>query len=88
MVLELWEKIGALDEMDLANVLARMFALYEEKLANKQNDSEALQFFIFLEQVIDQVGESVTLIEGNKAEDCYATICPDKTNRGQISFVW
>ena len=36
MVIDLWEKIGALDEMDLANVLAKIFATYEEKLLKIQ----------------------------------------------------
>ncbi len=57
MVLDLWEKIGALDEMDLANVLAKIFVTYEEKLLNNPDDRDALQFFRTLQQVVDQVGE-------------------------------
>ena len=57
MVLDLWEKIGALDEMDFANVLAKIFVTYEEKLQKNQDDREALQFFRTLQQVVDQVGE-------------------------------
>ena len=57
MVIDLWEKIGALDEMDLANVLAKIFITYEEKLLKNQNDRDALQFFRTLQQVVDQVGE-------------------------------
>ena len=57
MVLDLWEKIGTLDEMDLASVLARIFATYEDKLLINQDDREALQFFRALQQVVDQVGE-------------------------------
>lgn len=57
MVLDLWEKIGTLDEMDLASVLARIFATYEEKLLKNPDDREALQFFRALQQVVDQVSE-------------------------------
>jgi len=57
MVLDLWEKIGALDEMDLASVLAKIFVTYEEKLIKNPDDSDALQFFRTLQQVVDQVGE-------------------------------
>lgn len=57
MVIDLWEKIGALDEMDLANVIAKIFATYEEKLLINQDDRDALQFFRTLQQVVDQVDE-------------------------------
>lgn len=57
MVLDLWEKIGSLDEMDLANVLTKIFVTYEEKLLKNPNDRDALQFFRTLQQVVDQVGE-------------------------------
>jgi hypothetical protein len=57
MVLDLWEKIGALDEMDLTSVIAKIFVIYEEKLLKNPNDRDALQFFRALQQVVDQVGE-------------------------------
>ncbi len=57
MVLDLWEKIGSLDEMDLASVLTKIFVTYEEKLLKNPNDRDALQFFRTLQQVVDQVGE-------------------------------
>jgi hypothetical protein len=57
MVLDLWEKIGTLDEVDLASVLAKIFVTYEEKLQNNPDDRDALQFFKALQQVVDQVGE-------------------------------
>lgn len=57
MVLDLWEKIGALDEMDLASVLAKIFITYEEKLQKNPEDRDALQFFRALQQVVDQVSE-------------------------------
>ena len=57
MVLDLWEKIGTLDEMDLASVLAKIFVTYEEKLLKNPNDRDALQFFTTLQQVVDQVSE-------------------------------
>ncbi len=56
-MIELWEKIGALDEVDLANVIARLFTTYEMKLQNNPNHREALQFFNTLEQVVEQVEE-------------------------------
>jgi len=57
MVLDLWEKIGALDEMDLASVLAKIFITYEDKLQKNPEDRDALQFFRALQQVVDQVSE-------------------------------
>lgn len=57
MVLDLWEKIGTLDEMDLASVIAKIFAIYEEKLLNNPDDRDAVQFFRALQQVVDQVSE-------------------------------
>ncbi len=57
MVIELWEKIGGLDKVDLANVLAQLFTTYEMKLQNNPKDRDALQFFQTLKLVVDQVDE-------------------------------
>ncbi len=57
MVIGLWEKIGGLDEVDLANVLAQLFTTYEMKLQNNPEDRDALQFFQTLKLVVDQVDE-------------------------------
>ncbi len=57
MVIDLWEKIGTLDEMDSANVLAKLFTIYELKLQKNSEDQEAIQFFETLKLVVDQVDE-------------------------------
>ncbi len=57
MVTDLWEKMGELEEMDSANVLAQLFTTYEIKLQNDPGDRNALQFFQALDRIIDQVDE-------------------------------
>ncbi len=55
MVVELWERIGSMDEVDSINVLTQVFTVFEEKL-QKDPDNEAAQlFFQTLQTVVGQV---------------------------------
>lgn len=42
---DLWEAIGSLDEMESAQLIARLFTRYEEQLEKDPENREARQFF-------------------------------------------
>ena len=54
---ELWEAIGAVDEEETVHVLTRLFAMYEQLLANDSKDKEALNFFRNLDTALTQTTE-------------------------------
>jgi hypothetical protein len=50
----LWDGLGSLPEEEAPHVLARLFALYERRLAHNPEDPESLAFFHNLDLVITQ----------------------------------
>lgn len=54
---DLWEAIGGLDAEETAQVLARLFTVYERLLADNSQDSEALSFFRRLDVALSQTTE-------------------------------
>ncbi len=55
--LDLWEEIGAISEEELPHVMTKLFSMYETKLVNDPENSEALEFFKNLSTAIDQTNE-------------------------------
>lgn len=52
---DLWEAIGSLEELESAQLLARLFTRYEERLVNDPEDIEAKCFF-------DNLGSELTVV--------------------------
>ncbi len=48
----LWDTLGSLPEAELPHVITRLFALYEARLQQNQDDPEALLFFSNLSRVV------------------------------------
>ena len=42
---ELWDALGSLPEEEMVHVVTRIFALYETRLQQNPEDTEALHFF-------------------------------------------
>ncbi len=55
--LDLWEEIGSIAEDELPHVITKLFTIYEAKLVNNPQDSEALEFFKNLASAIAQTCE-------------------------------
>lgn len=53
----LWEKMGALDELEIMQVLTTLFATYEKLQQHDPENSRALHFFTNLELAISQASE-------------------------------
>ncbi|HIJ89797.1 MAG: hypothetical protein OEV89_02965 [Desulfobulbaceae bacterium] len=51
---EIWDTLGSLPDEETPHVLARLFALYEARLAQNPEDPEALDFFHNLDLAITQ----------------------------------
>jgi len=51
---DLWEAIGMLADDEFPHVITKLFAIYEERLARKPGDEEALLFFRNLDTAISQ----------------------------------
>lgn len=54
---DLWEALGSLDEMESAQLLTRLFTIYEEQLAKNPEDDEAKRFFDNLRRSYELVSE-------------------------------
>ncbi|WP_163335917.1 hypothetical protein [Desulfopila sp. IMCC35008] len=52
---DLWDGIGSLEELESAQLLARLFIRYEERLEKDPEDLEAHRFF-------DYLGSELTLV--------------------------
>lgn len=50
----IWDALGELPAEELSFVLTRLFALYESRIQQNQNDPEALLFFHHLDLAITQ----------------------------------
>ncbi|OGR03752.1 MAG: hypothetical protein A2520_00015 [Deltaproteobacteria bacterium RIFOXYD12_FULL_53_23] len=51
---ELWDTLGSMSEEEIPHMVTRLFALYEARLQQNQNDPEALLFFHHLALAISQ----------------------------------
>lgn len=54
---DVWEKMGALEEMEVMPVLTNIFVNYEQQLQNDPGSIEAKRFFRVLNQAIDLASE-------------------------------
>lgn len=54
---DLWDAIGALDELEAMQVLTKLFATYEELLQRDPDNPEIKNFFQHLKLALDQAKE-------------------------------
>jgi hypothetical protein len=51
---DIWADLGELPDEEVIHMMTKLFAIYEDKLKNKPEDREALNFFKNLENSINQ----------------------------------
>jgi hypothetical protein len=54
---DIWADLGELPDEEVIHMMTKLFAIYEDKLKNKPEDREALNFFKNLENSINQTSQ-------------------------------
>lgn len=54
---DLWDRVGALEDIETMQVLTKLYDVYELQLQNNHEDVAAKQFFKYLDQAMSQASE-------------------------------
>ena len=54
---EVWEKIGDIPDDEVIHVLTKLFLVYEELVKQNPENQEALNFFKYLDNAIEQTNQ-------------------------------
>jgi hypothetical protein len=54
---DIWADLGELPDEEVIHMMTKLFATYEEKLKNRPEDQESLNFFRNLDNAINQTSQ-------------------------------